>query len=102
MYEQTKKYVHNKRDKAGRIELSKESITAFEQLKNAITTEPVILHYPDWDKPFEIHTDASQEAVAAILCQRIDGKERVIMYASKALTASEKTYQIYEQENVGS
>ena len=98
LYEQTKKYVQNKRDRAGRIELSEESIKAFEQLKEAITTEPIILHYPDWDKSFEIHTDASQEAVAAILCQRIDGKERVIMYASKALAANEKKYQIYEQE----
>ena len=85
--------MQNKRDRAGPIELSEESVKAFQQLKEAITTEPIILHYPDWNEPFEIHTDASQEAVAAILCQRIDGG---IMYASKALAANEKKYQIYE------
>ena len=83
--------MQNKHDRAGRIELSEESVKAFEQLKGATTTEPIILHYPDWSELFEIHTDASQEAVAAILCQRIDGRERVIMYASKALAANEKS-----------
>ena len=56
------------------------------------------MHYPDWDQPFEIHTDASKEAVAAILTQKIDGVERVIMYASKSLNEMESKYQVYEQE----
>jgi len=72
LYEQTKKNVQNKKDKKGII-LSKESKIAFKDLKRAITTEPIVLHYPDWDIPFEIHTDASQEGIAAILSQRIDG-----------------------------
>ena len=83
LYEQTKKYVQNKRDKTRKIELTEESAEAFE----AITKEPIVLHYPDWEQPFEIHTDASSEAVAAILCQRIDGKEKLIIYASKTLSA---------------
>ena len=57
-----------------------------------------MLLYPDWDVPFEIHTDASSKAVAAILCQRIEGKERVLMYASKTLSAIEQKYHIYEKE----
>ena len=67
-------------------------------MKKAITEEPIVLHYPDWDQPFEIHTDASKEAIAAILTQKIDGIERVIMYASKALNEIEQKYQVYEQE----
>ena len=96
MYEQTKKHVQNKRDKAGKIELTEESAEAFE----ALIKEPTVLHYPDWEQPFEIHTDASSEAVAAILCQRIDGKEKVIMYASKKLSAVERKYQTYEQKKI--
>ena len=59
---------------------------SFETLKRMITTEPVVLHYPDWSHPFEIHTDASSSTVAAILIQKVEGTERVIMYASKTLT----------------
>ena len=55
-----------------------------------------MLHYPDCDTPFEIHTDASTTAVAAILCQRIEGLERVVMYASKTLSDTEKKYHIQE------
>ena len=100
--DQKKKYVQNKRDKTGKIELTEESAKAYEALKEAITKEPNVLHYPNWEQPFEIHTDASSEAVAAILCQRIDGKEKVIMYASKTLTAVERKYQTYEQECLAS
>ena len=38
------------------------------------------------------------QAVAAILNQRIDGQEKVVMYASRTLTECEKKYQIYELE----
>ena len=48
-----------------------------------------MLHYPDWNTPFEIHTDASTKAIGAILTQRINGDEKVIMYASKTLSPIE-------------
>jgi len=97
LYEQTKKNIKNPRvGKA--IILSDDSKKAFDYLKRVITQEPIVLHYPDWDRPFEIHTDASKEGVAAILCQRDDMKrERVLMYASKTLTDMEKKYHTYER-----
>ena len=93
----TKKHARNKRDNKG-IVLSAESMDSFKRLKQIICEEPIVLHYPNWDHPFEIHTDASSEAVGAILCQRINGEERVIMYASKTLNEGERKYHIYEQE----
>ena len=57
-----------------------------------------MLHFPDWDTPFEIHCDASKQAVGAILNQHVEGEERVIMYASRTLNPSEKKYHTYEQE----
>ena len=92
----TKKSANNKRDK--RITFTPKAQAAFEDLKQAITEEPIMLHYPDWNQPFEIHTDASKEAIAAILTQKIDGVERVVMYASKSLNEMERKYQVYEQE----
>src|SRR3954469_3819134 len=55
LYEQTKKNVKNPKDSKGII-LTEESKRAFEIIKKAITSEPIVLHYPDWDTPFEIHT----------------------------------------------
>ena len=95
LYDLTKKGV---RKEKGNITLTEEAKDAFDDLKTAITSEPIVLHYPDWSKPFEIHTDASTEAVAAVLTQRIDGVEKVIMYASKSLNELERKYQIYELE----
>jgi len=57
-----------------------------------------MLHFPDWTQPFEIHCDASKQAIAGILSQQVEGKERVIMYASRTLNPNEKKYQTYEQE----
>src|SRR4051794_31870856 len=80
LYEQTKKNVRNPKNSKGII-LTKESKNP-SILKKTIVSEPIMLHYPHWDIPFEIHTE---KAVAAILCQNIGGRERVLMYASKTL-----------------
>jgi len=97
LYEQARKYARNERNLKG-IVLTPESKKSWDKLKGIICSEPIMLHYPDWGTPFEIHTDASTKAVGAILSQRINDKERVIMYASKTLSPIELRYHIYEQE----
>ena len=59
--------------------MTDEAKKAFEKLKHIITTTPIVLSFPQWDKPFEIHCDASKTAIAATLNQIIDGSERVVM-----------------------
>ena len=69
----------------------------FESLKE-ILTKPPILAYPDFSKPFELHTDASKQGLGAVLYQH-DGKlKKVIAYASRALSRSEKNYSAYKLE----
>ena len=51
--------------------------------------------YPDYEIPFELHTDASQEGLGAILYQKQLGRLCVIGYASRTLTPAETKYHLH-------
>ena len=74
---------------------------AFERLKDALTTAPVLV-YPDYSKQFIVSTDASSIAVGAVLSQKDDnGREHPIHYASRSLNSAEKNYSAFERETLG-
>ena len=98
LYSLTGKNVQNKRDSQRRIVMNQDQQRAFEALKLKLTSEPVFLHFPRWDCPFEVHCDGSKQGVAAVLTQIVDGDEKVLVYASKSLTPAELGYIPYEQE----
>jgi hypothetical protein len=54
--------------------------SAFEELKSRLVSSPILAH-PDFSKKFILDTDASNEAIGAVLSQEIDGKERPIAFA---------------------
>lgn len=56
---------------------------------------PPILGYPQFEEPFILHCDASQEGLGAILYQRQKGKLVVIAYGSRTLTEPEKNYHLH-------
>lgn len=71
---------------------------AFQTLKDKLTSYPV-LRRPDFSKPFILHTDASSQAVGAILAQKDeDGKEHAVAYHSKKLTPAERNWPITHLE----
>ncbi|CAG5036780.1 unnamed protein product [Parnassius apollo] len=78
---------------------SAEADAAFKKLKECLVSAPV-LSCPDYDKPFEVHTDASNYGVGAMLTQTIDGKEHPVAYMSKSLSAAERNYSITERETL--
>ena len=49
-----------------------------------------LLAYPDYNATFIVHTDASQDGLGAVLYQKQNGSTRVIAYASRTLTPSER------------
>lgn len=76
---------------------TKKAQEAFEKLKSVLTTAPV-LGNPDFNEQFIVQTDASDLGGAAILSQKIDGKERVIVYFSVKWDEQEIKYSATEKE----
>ncbi|KAG6520213.1 hypothetical protein ZIOFF_017251 [Zingiber officinale] len=68
---------------------------AFEKLKAAIASEPV-LRLPDFELPFEIHTDASDRAIGGVLVQ----EGHPVAFESRKLNAAEQKYSAHEKEMV--
>lgn len=78
--------------KAG-FQWNEEADSAFQQLKVALTTAPV-LGLPNFSQPFVIECDASGTGIGAVLMQ----KGRPIAYFSKALKGTARSLSTYKKE----
>ena len=76
------------------VHWKEEHQTILEDLIERITSPP-ILAYPNYKDPFIVHTDASQDGLGAVLYQKQDGILRVISYASRTLTPTERNYHMH-------
>jgi hypothetical protein len=65
-----------------------------EELIDVLVSPPVIA-FPDFEAPFILHTDASQEGLAAIVYQKRGDRLAVIAYGSRTLTPAEKNYHLH-------
>ena len=83
--------------KGRKFEWTNECQSAFEELRNRLVSSPILAH-PDFSKKFVLDTDASNEAIGAVLSQEIDGKERPITFASRTLTKPEGRYCVTRKE----
>ena len=70
--------------------------TAFEALKSALTSQPVLRHV-DITQPFELVSDASLVGTGAVLLQ----EGQPVAYTSKKFSPAEKNYHTTEQEMLG-
>lgn len=86
--------------KGVRFEWGHDQSVAFNTLKEALTTAP-ILRYPDFSKQFVLTTDASAYALGCVLSQEFDGQDCAIAYASRPLNSAEKNYSTVERELTG-
>ncbi|CEL52858.1 hypothetical protein RSOLAG1IB_11203 [Rhizoctonia solani AG-1 IB] len=71
---------------------------AFQQIKTAISQEPVLVH-PDESQPYTLETDASGTAMGAVLLQRKDdGCLHPVAFMSASLSPAELSYDMHNQE----
>lgn len=86
----------------GTLVWEEEQKQAFEMTKNKIVHSTITQGFFSNTDATLLYTDASPEAVGAVLTQRNDlGVERIISFASKALTKTEKAYAQTQREALG-
>uniref|UniRef100_A0A8C5M9T8 Gypsy retrotransposon integrase-like protein 1 n=1 Tax=Leptobrachium leishanense TaxID=445787 RepID=A0A8C5M9T8_9ANUR len=78
---------------------SSSALEAFERLKEAFSTAP-ILHHPDPNRPFVLEVDASETGVGAVLSQRPadDKPMQPCGFYSRKLSPTEARYDIGDRE----
>ena len=70
---------------------------AFEELKNRITSQPV-LALPKREGKFRVETDVSGHAIGGVLSQEQEGKWKPIAFLSRTMQPAERNYEIYDKE----
>lgn len=76
------------------VTLDVSAVEAFNELRNALVSNDVILAYPDFREDFDLTTDASSVALGAVLSQ----KGRPIAFISRTLDETEEHYATNERE----
>lgn len=70
---------------------------AFQDVKQALVSAP-ILSSPDFSLKFTIQCDASATGLGSVLTQVQDGVEKVIAFASRSLSRTERNWSTYQRE----
>lgn len=76
------------------IAANPEALEAFEKIKNSLISDEVILSHPDFEKEFELTTDASDYAIGAALSQNC----KPITFISRSLSTTEEHLATNEKE----
>jgi hypothetical protein len=71
---------------------------AFVTLKTTTLTTQTLLQYTDFTRPFVLTTDASIDAIGAVLSQGPIGKYAPLGYASRTLNNAERNYPTVEKQ----
>ena len=83
--------------KGRKFEWNERCDESFERMKSTLTSAP-ILGVPNDNDSFVLDTDASDEAIGAVLSQNQNGREVVIAFASRRLSPAQRNYCITRRE----
>ena len=78
-------------------EFTSACLQAFETLKLAFTSAPILVHYIP-EAQLVVETDASDYALAAILSLWINGELHPIAFHSRTFTSTELNYDVHDKE----
>lgn len=73
---------------------------AFEILKEKMLSAPVLVHF-DPKSPTELHVDASNYGIGAVVLQERGGEMHPVAYGSRSLSKAEMNYSCSEREALG-
>jgi len=79
------------------FEWTEECQTAFDQLKEALMSPPVLV-LPTEDDQFVLDTDASEKSIGAVLSILPDGRDCVVAYAGRMLNKNKLNYCVTRKE----
>ncbi|CAF1554696.1 unnamed protein product [Rotaria magnacalcarata] len=71
---------------------------SFYDLKNVLTSRPLMLDFPDDTQPILLSTDASKVGLGGIFYQEINDIKRILYYHSELLSPSQKRFHPIELE----
>jgi hypothetical protein len=77
---------------------NKDQLDAWDFAIKCLTGDEVMLYHPDFSVPFCLETDASDVGISAACVQIIDGRRRVVGYASRTLNDAQTRYSTYQKE----
>ena len=80
-----------------KFDWGEEEEDSFQKLKEAITEAPLLVYLQEGGG-FVLDTDASDDAIGAVLSQVQDGKERVVAYGSFVLSTAQRNYCVTRRE----
>ena len=73
---------------------------SLDTLKEKMITAPILV-FPDWNKPFHVHVDASGITLGIVLTQPGEGGiDHPMTYSSRKLSTTEKNYTTTEREGL--
>ena len=75
-----------------------EQANAFRQLKEAISSAPLVLDFPNDNSPLILSTDASDIGIGGVLKQATPEGTRIIYYHSQLLNSAQRCYSTIEKE----
>ena len=76
---------------------SKDCQKAFETLKEVFTSTPILVHW-DPDSKIIVETDASDQALAAILLIYLNGNIYSIAFYSRTFSDTELNYDVHDKD----
>ena len=74
-----------------------EEQNAFEELKQKITIQPVLV-LPRKEEKFRVEVDTSGHTIGEVLSQEQEDKQKPIAFLSRTMSPVERNYKIYDKE----